>query len=106
MQEHSPVIKLIAGLHEQKNEIENLQVSITASHKEKVILADSLKKERNLNILNFALLQKFTEDKNIAQEKARSRSLLNATLMWHFEVKEQDRIIERHNILGKNYESV
>ena len=46
MQDHSSVIKLVARLHEQKNEIENLQVSITALHKEKVILANSLKKER------------------------------------------------------------
>ena len=56
VQEHSPVIKLIARLHEQRQEIESLQVSITASHKEKEILVDSLKREQNLNMLNFSLL--------------------------------------------------
>ena len=101
MQDHSPVIKLVAHLHEQKNEIDNIQVSITALHKEKVVLANSFTKERNLNITKVALLRRFTQDKNILQVKARSRSLLHATLMWNFEVKKQDSIIEPCNILRK-----
>ena len=69
MQEHSPAIKLIARLHEQKNEIENLQISIDTLHKEKEIFSDSLERKRNLNIVNYRLLQKFSQNKIIAQEK-------------------------------------
>ena len=69
----------------REEEIEDLQVSITASHKKKELVENSLEREQKLDMLNFALLQTFSQDKNIAQEKERSRSLLNAALLRHFE---------------------